>query len=96
MNVYFIKLRGHSSCRLGIYNANLCCRASDRRRERTALDVGTREVPVLRTSTIVALAGQTKDAQMPISTVRRSARREGSGRLNKRVVTGGMPEGDLV
>jgi hypothetical protein len=70
--------------------------AGNRCSERAALDVGTREVPVLRTSTIVALAGQTKDTQMPVSTVRRCATREGTSGLRERAVTGGMPESDLI
>jgi hypothetical protein len=74
----------------------LCGRASHRRSERAALNVCARKVPVLCTRSVVTLAGQTKNAQMPIGAVARCARRERSSGLDERVAASGVMESDLV
>jgi hypothetical protein len=74
----------------------LCSRASDRGSECAALDVRSREKPILSTRTIVALARKTKNTKMPIGTIARCACRERSGSLGERRVAGGMPECNLV
>lgn len=69
---------------------------SNRSSESAAFNISSREKPIFRTSSIVTLAGQTKDTQMPVSTVRRGTRGERSGRLDQSVTASGVPECDLV
>jgi hypothetical protein len=71
-------------------------RAGNRCSERAALNVRARKVPVLRTSSIVTLARQTKNTQMPIGTVARCARRERSSSFGERAAASGVPKGNLV
>lgn len=70
--------------------------ASNRRSDRTALNISTAKVPVLSAGSIVTLAGQTKNTKMPVSTVGRSTSGEGTSSLDKRVVASRVPEGNLV
>jgi hypothetical protein len=72
------------------------CGASNRRSERAALNVGARKEPVLRSSSIITLARQTKNSEMPIGAVARCARRERSSGLGERAAAGRVPEGNLV
>ena len=70
-------------------------RAVDRSSQGATLDIDTAEVPVLRSGSVVALAGETEDTKMPVGSVRRSAGGERTGRLDEVTGTSGVPEGNL-
>jgi hypothetical protein len=74
----------------------LCCRTRNRRSKRATLNVRAREEPILSSSPVITLAWQAQHTKMPVRTVTGSARRERSRRLDKRVVTSGVPKRDLV
>jgi hypothetical protein len=108
-SIWFIGINWSISCIIHKQNAaqscphlipqcdqEICLWASHRGSKRATLDVSAREKPVLSTSTIVALAGQTEDTEMPISAVAGSAGRERSCGLDERVVACRVPESDLV